>query len=373
MCRLVSTGKSHSHEIEIFLATAMSHAIEIKRPPKLFLLLRLLRLGLAAPGTSGRFGETIASYIKDLFSQILINPTVYVLTEFEQLIADLGENSFIAAIPIELMSLRIPLQSSEVYKRPSKRLGEIRAFFKTVPTSLRAIEPNFSRCFESPLIAREILMAISGCPQIVENPDIYLKCLSSPSAIEIDCIVPSFFEALMFRFPDRIGVFDTFVNKLISEGYSLPNAIEFVKCWARIKDSMPVWGKSLEIALELFQWNPSVQSALQFAELFAELINIHDCIHVLLRKIAQSNERFLAVVILAYKLYSKSSVEEKHRFAEYVRLLEFPFESRKKALEMIVENSTDSREAALIFGVSETSDQEKLMGLMKTYLARVNL
>jgi magnesium-transporting ATPase (P-type) len=95
-----------------------------------------------------------------------------------------------------------------------------------------------------------------------------------------------------------------------------------------------------------------------------ELVNIHDCIQVLFGKLAQSEARFLAVLVLARKFYSKSTVGEEQRFVEYVQVSEFPFESRRKALEMIVDNRQGSEDAALIFGASETNDQEQMMELM---------
>jgi hypothetical protein len=373
MCRLISTGMSPSHSIEILIATFMAEVDAIRKPHTLFLLLRLLRLGLKATGTSVHFGATIAQCTKDLFIPILNNLSTYILIEFERLLADLGEigdESVIPAIPEDLEAMRCLPEAPEALlagKRPSQRLAGVRALFKTSPANLRAVEPLFDRYFSIPVIAREIFNGISGCPQIVERSDVYLKHLSSPAAPALAFVSPEFLASRT-----EPAQFDEFVNMLPSQGYSLRNAIAFVNCWTRAqvveaKYARRLWAKGMEMALTLFRLNASIESAGYLADTLAALGEFEDCIWLLLGKIAHTEVPFLPVLVLAHKCYGQCDEFERVRFAVHALEIEFPFDSRGRALGKIVDSRQGSIGAALAFAAAETNDQSVLDTLLNEY------
>jgi hypothetical protein len=357
MCRKISIGDCPSQSIEIFIANCVAQAETQIKPRKLFLVLRLLRLGLIAPQTSDRFPQTVAGFARGLFPQICETGASVLFAEFKKLISQ------VPSVFADLPPLEFPVFSLHG-KIPSRVLPAIREIFLKLPVNLHGLEFYFVRFLSNPIVAQEVFQSVSRYPELVESPDIYFSRLSSALLPAIGHIAPSFLESLATRFPDRLSKFEAFVNTLATQGWSIPNAILFVHSFMSAAKLRAAETKSfLRLCLELFQLNPSVQSAVQLALTLSHFSDFHECLNLLVGDVAQSDAPFVFVLVIAKCLCATGSNHDRQEFASRVVSTPFPFSSRGIAFSLM-ESEPDT---ALVFAIADTCDHARLSAITTAY------
>jgi hypothetical protein len=368
-CRQASTGAWEHQSIEIFTAICLSRASSTAmKPKKFFFVLRFLRLAFLSPGTSQKFRRTL---VADVGKLPVANCSVqFVENEYCKLLLSFWESEESPVCEPHPFFHPQNIGNLRSTKIPSLILLALRLMTQSRSHSWSWFEKRFERLRQNPVVAMEILKYVASHLDQIMNPSVYLPVLTSDSPL-IDFITPEMVRMMVPRRPHQLN--NSWIQSALSNEYFVPDIIDLVAAYFQALLSNPeleakqvqeLRREELRLAHSLFLVRQSVESAVQLARVLNDNKDVLDSLNLVVKGLAILEDvRFLPVVVLVIR--QSLSAEENERLAIYAQSSAFPFESRKLALQMIVQQSPSSGEAAFRWAAAETSDPARFGEVMR--------
>jgi hypothetical protein len=103
-----------------------------------------------------------------------------------------------------------------------------------------------------------------------------------------------------------------------------------------------------------------------FARVLAANTSAYDCVRLLLTKFAVANLRFMVIFVLTRKFFTAVDDGVRKAFADALTGAQFPYDSRVRALRMLLEEPPQI-DTAFMMAMHDTNDKEILDAICNEY------
>jgi hypothetical protein len=347
------------------------------KPKKKFYFLRVLRCCFFYPFATEKFRETTRQSLIDGESLLCSDLTPICEREFYEVLCSAGLLERLNSNIERFWSIYSQPDFSALIQRkvPSDVLFTLRSLLRSNSASWEAFESKVCHFIDNPIIGIDLIHLVSDHPELVQDPMLYLRVVLSSTSPLAGLAKPTFVSILLVRFPDVRPYFKDRVQQMISERTSLPNIIEYASAFFQIESQrydqasrrvLANRAQEVETTERLFLVALTVDAALSFATVLAANTSVCDCVRLLLARFAVANIRFMVVFVLIRRFFTAVDGKVKKAFADALKTAQFPYDSRVRALKMLLEEPPQV-DAAFMMTMHDTSDKETLDAICDQY------
>jgi hypothetical protein len=363
--------------VETFVAHCWGRILDIGKPKKKFYFLRLLRCCFFYPFATERFRETTRQSLID--SEFLLGSglTPICEREFYEVLRSAGLFERLSPNTAQFLSIYGQHHFGALVQRkvPSDVLFVLRSLLRSSSSLWGSFESRVCYFIENPIIGIDLIQLVSNHPELVQDPTPYLKVVLSSTSPLAGLAKPTFVSILLVRFPDIRPHFNGRVQQMIGERKSLPNVIEYASAFFQIQSQrydqssrrvLANKAQEVETTQNLFLVALTVDAAVSFARVLAANASACDCVQLLLAGFAVANLRFMVIFVLTRRFFTAVDSGVRETFAKALKSAQFPYDSRARALRMLLEEPPQV-DAAFLMAMHDTSDKEMLDAICDEY------